>query len=1714
MIKLLPISKLKFCVYKIFFTILFFCFIGSAYTQPGNQWAFFNSPIDKIQCGDLDVTGQFITVEALVYSTGSSGWLVSKHIQPNDLNYLLSRQDAAITNSSITYKNTPICSDMNSRQNAFYHIAMTYDGQYIRHYINGILRSIIAQTGNMDQNNEMLTIGNIAYMNCPNPTDIQCSQPYKGYINEVRIWKEARTQAQIQQYMASSLPGTAPYNASFPNLLGYYRFNTLNNLATNGTSFNGTLVGGATIGNTLTWTGFPGTYNKTFDPTITPDQTICKGNSATLTVSSGASFDWDNGLGNAASQSVSPIVNTIYNVETTSSTGCVDQDQTTVTVTPVSVGGTATAAISPICEGSSTSTTLSGYTGTIRWQQSPDGSTGWADVTTGTGATAATYNTPALSSTTYYRARLKNGVCSTVSSNTVSVIVNPTSVGGIATATASPVCSGTATTITVSGHAGTIQWQQSANGTTGWANVTTGSGATATTYTTPALSSTTYYRAILKSGICPATNSTTASVTVNPITIGGAVKSNAIGCSGSNSGTLTLSGYTGNIIRWESSTDNYTTIKSISNTATTEIYNNLTATTQYRAVVKSGTCPAANSVAATITIDSISIGGVISANASVCSGSNSGMLTLSGYTGTIVRWENSINNFTNFTALANTTTTQAYTNLTATTKYRAVIKSGTCSSINSADATITVDPITVGGSVSGGTSVCSGNNSGTLTLSAYTGSVVRWESSIDNFTTVTSIPNTTITQTYNNLTSTTKYRVILKSGTCFTTKSASAMILVNALPTPAIAGNDQTICSSTSLLAGNNPSTGNGNWTLISGAGILTNSSLYNSTISGLGIGINVFRWSITNGVCPPSVSDVSITRNVCPITADFVGSSTSVCINNSTVTYTDASNGATGYTWIFGQDASPASANSVGPHVVSYSTSGAKTVSLKVTGPGGSDVNTKTSFVTVSENPTTSNAGISQNTCRDSYSLTGNNPAIGQGIWTLISGSGSFINDRLNSTEVNGLSLGINTFRWTIKNGGCPASQSDVNITLDSITVAGILRSDAIVCANNNSGTINLGKHIGTIKGWINSEDTFITTIQIPNILSSQSYLNLTKTTQYRAIVKSGTVCASDTSNIVTISVNPVSRAGALSGTTPVCSGNNSGSVFMGAHTGTIMGWLKSEDNFNTMGTILNTTSIQNFLNLTKTTQYKAIVKSGDICPEDTSVSITIIVDSASVAGILSGNTTVCSGHNSGNITLGNHTGKVTDWLVSNNNFTTYSSLTNSAGILNYLNLSKATEYKAIVKSGNVCQADTSNIVTIAVDSVSVGGSLTGNATVCAGSNTGQIKLGAHTGTIIGWISSDDNFISTNTLPNSTNIQNYQDLIKTTQYKAIVKSGNICQSDTSNMVIITVDPKSAAGTLSGNATVCSGNNSGSLILGAHEGVITGWLSSEDNFITSTFLVNNTNTLNYLNLTKLTQFKTIVTGRSCPSDTTLPVTIAINDPSVGGIVKAIPDSVCYNGSAQLTLTGYTGSIQWQESINGLSFTVVPGANAVSLQITNIVHATYYKAIVTNFNCPSQESSVITVNVRNAKDIKMNIKDTSICEGSSILLIANAGFKNYQWEDGSKQQFHLIKNPGTYSVTGIDKNGCNLKGSIAVAGCNIHFIPNIFTPNGDNVNEYFTILGLSPDSKLEIYNRWGSLIYSNDNYNNTWDGANVVDGTYYYIYYDKKRTYTGHVSIIR
>ncbi len=115
------------------------------------------------------------------------------------------------------------------------------------------------------------------------------------------------------------------------------------------------------------------------------------------------------------------------------------------------------------------------------------------------------------------------------------------------------------------------------------------------------------------------------------------------------------------------------------------------------------------------------------------------------------------------------------------------------------------------------------------------------------------------------------------------------------------------------------------------------------------------------------------------------------------------------------------------------------------------------------------------------------------------------------------------------------------------------------------------------------------------------------------------------------------------------------------------------------------------------------------------------------------------------------------------------------------------------------------------------------------------------------------------------------------------------------------------------------------------------------------------------------------------------------------------------------------------------------------------------------------------------------------------------------------------NPGIYELSIYETTENNCKGQIAIVEILIienDFdieldIPNVFTPDGDGKNDYFTISAshLPENYIITIVNRWGNKVFEGDNINNSWNGKiknkNCNSGVYYYLiqYQNKEKIET-------
>ncbi|MFH2096161.1 MAG: choice-of-anchor L domain-containing protein [Bacteroidota bacterium] len=164
--------------------------------------------------------------------------------------------------------------------------------------------------------------------------------------------------------------------------------------------------------------------------------------------------------------------------------------------------------------------------------------------------------------------------------------------------------------------------------------------------------------------------------------------------------------------------------------------------------------------------------------------------------------------------------------------------------------------------------------------------------------------------------------------------------------------------------------------------------------------------------------------------------------------------------------------------------------------------------------------------------------------------------------------------------------------------------------------------------------------------------------------------------------------------------------------------------------------------------------------------------------------------------------------------------------------------------------------------------------------------------------------------------------------------------------------------------------------------------------------------------------------------------------------------------------------------------------------------------------------------------QMNIEIVSLknadCTGNNpgeAQISVNGGNAPYdiKWSDGSRSAMALNLYPGVHTVTVTDMNNCNAEYSLKIDYDEVTEEPeinNVFSPNGDGINDQWVIKNLQffPDNELTIINRWGNEVHTVIGYQNDWNGSDLGEGTYFYILKvnlcDEDKTYDGYVTILR
>ena len=241
---------------------------------------------------------------------------------------------------------------------------------------------------------------------------------------------------------------------------------------------------------------------------------------------------------------------------------------------------------------------------------------------------------------------------------------------------------------------------------------------------------------------------------------------------------------------------------------------------------------------------------------------------------------------------------------------------------------------------------------------------------------------------------------------------------------------------------------------------------------------------------------------------------------------------------------------------------------------------------------------------------------------------------------------------------------------------------------------------------------------------------------------------------------------------------------------------------------------------------------------------------------------------------------------------------------------------------------------------------------------------------------------------------------------------------------------------------------------------------------------------------------------------TMDTIITVTEPLPVGAIQNIRDVNCVDskdGSIYVTGTGGRG---------GYKYYITPGLHINKSGVfTGLASGTYTLRVVDTAGC--EYTNVFTINppanplnnVITKQDLGCNGKGN---EGSATANVSGGQQPYvYLWNTDPVQTTATANSLyyGYYSVQIVDANGCTLMDTIYINEgpcCDVSFIPNAFSPNGDQNNDEFRVLTTAGVilKQLEIYSRWGKRVWSTSDYTQGWNG--MIDGkeapidTYYYV----------------
>src|SRR5436190_367149 len=447
------------------------------------------------------------------------------------------------------------------------------------------------------------------------------------------------------------------------------------------------------------------------------------------------------------------------------------------------------------------------------------------------------------------------------------------------------------------------------------------------------------------------------------------------------------------------------------------------------------------------------------------------------------------------------------------------------------------------------------------------------------------------------------------------------------------------------------------------------------------------------------------------------------------------------------------------------------------------------------------------------------------------------------------------------------------------------------------------------------------------------------------------------------------------------------------------------------------------------------------------------------------------------------------------------------------------------VVNSNNGCKSDTMRrSINVFISPIAKFG-YSGN--ICV---TDSIRFTDTSSVAVGTITSWQwNFGDGNTLIRNNNSAFWHPYTTTGNFvvSLVVFSNNGCKSDTFRRTVSVNNRPSATMTNTGLPCIDSLQRFvSSYTAGASPA--TWWWDFGDgqNFSSTT---SNTASHSYsTGLTNITIRHVVNLGAGCVSDTAT-FSIPLINPNPVASLTVIADTACVNKPVQFNSSS-TGVTVWNWNFgNGT------GTNAPPFIRTYSSANTYNISLIVA-NAAGCRSLPVTNSITINPNPSINAgPDKFLNTGGSTTLdatIANPSSYNFTWTPSTFLSASNILNPTAtpdittdYSILAVDKiTNCTDIDNVTVNIITGLYVPSGFTPNRDGKNDVWQIPGLAlyPDALVQVFNRYGEIVYQTKDYNSRpWDGkykgTDQPNGVFVYIIQlndAEKRMLKGYVTIIR